>query len=151
MDKNTLFAVILSTVVIVVGFMIQAKVNPAPEQEVTKVPAIEQTIDESENIKEAPRQQAVSSNELQLDTDAVIEEKIIKAETNRFIITFSNKGGVITSLKLKEHMDKGKPLEMIFTADDEQAAFDIAFGGPDAVPLRDTFEYILDKLIEIFQ
>ena len=141
MDKNTLFAVILSTVVIVAGFMIQAKFFPAPEQEVVSAPAVEQTVNESVEVKEAPRQQAASSNDLMLDTAAVIEERTIKAETNRFLITFSNKGGVITSLKLKEHMDKDQPLEMIFKADDEQAAFDVAFGGPDAVPLRDTFEY----------
>ncbi len=141
MDKRTLIAVVLSTIVITAGFMIQAKFFPPPEQPVESAAAVEQTIAVEETVKAAPRQQAASSDELKLDLDSVIEEQIIEAETNRFYITFSNKGGVITSLKLKEHMDNNEPLEMIFRNEQQDAAFEIAFGGYDAVPLSDTFEY----------
>ncbi len=141
MDKRTLIAVVLSTIVITAGFMIQAKFFPPPEQPVETAAAVEQTTAVEETVKAAPRQQAASSDELKLDLDSVIEEQIIEAETNRFYITFSNKGGVITSLKLKEHMDNNEPLEMIFRNEQQDAAFEIAFGGYDAVPLSDTFEY----------
>ncbi|MDC7226122.1 MAG: membrane protein insertase YidC [Spirochaetales bacterium] len=145
MDRNTLYAVILSTVVIVAGFFIQAKFFPAPEQPVaatqmTTESAAEAAV-ETETLEAPRQQQSASSNELKLDTETVIEERIIKAETNRFLITFSNKGGIITSLKLKEHLENGEPLEMLFTANDAQGAFDIAFGDLDAEPLSDTFEY----------
>ena len=141
MDKKTLLAVILSTVVITAGFMIQAKFFPAPEQETVSAPAVEETAAEAPAQKAVPRHRQASSAELNLDTDMVIEEKTIEAETSRFLITFSNKGGVITSLKLKEHEDGEQPLEMIFAGDSEDAAFELAFGGYDAVPVTDTFEY----------
>jgi len=141
MDKNTLFAVILSTVVITAGFMIQAKFFPAPEQEIVKTPVVEETVTAAEVEKDVPRHQSASSSELMIDSEKSIEEKTIKAETNRFLITFSNKGGVITSLKLKEHDDKGQPLEMIFKGNEEQAAFDIAFGDMNATPISENFEY----------
>ena len=146
MDKNTLLAVILSTVVIVAGFFLQAKFFPPEEQPVSETQAVEAEVTE-ENTAEAdttaapPVQQSVYTSELKLDTDTVIEDRIIKAETNRFIITFSNRGGIITSLQLKEHMDNGKPLEMIFSTDDQQGAFDIAFGDFDAVPITENFNY----------
>lgn len=141
MDKKTLLAVILSTVVITAGFMIQAKFFPAPEQEAVSAPAAEETTVEAPAEKTVPRHREASSAELNLDTDMVIEEKTIEAETSRFLITFSNKGGVITSLKLKEHEDGDQPLEMIFAGDSGDAAFELSFGGYDAVPVTDTFEY----------
>ena len=144
MDKRTLIAVILSTVVISVSFVLQAKFFPQPEKEVVQTEAAEDTVQnissETSQI-EAPMRESVSSNELVLDTETVIEEKEVTAETNRFIITFSNKGGVITSLKLKEHLDQDQPLEMIFRGSDNQAAFELAFGDINAEPLSDTFEY----------
>ena len=144
MDRRTLLAVVLSTVVITVGFLIQSKFFPG-ETPQTAAPAVEQTVDAEETVgetvKDVPMQKSASSSELTLDTETVIEEKTIEAETNRFIITFSNKGGVITSLKLKEHMDKDVPLEMIFRGDDDAAFFDIAFGGIDAAAISETFEY----------
>ncbi|MBI9107148.1 MAG: membrane protein insertase YidC [Spirochaetales bacterium] len=140
MDKNTLFAVILSTVVITAGFMIQSKFFPAAEQEVVSRPAAEEVVG-TEVEKEIPRHQSASSNELLMDSEKTIEDKIIQAETNRFLITFSNKGGVITSLRLKEHDDNGQPLEMIFRGDENQASFDVAFGGFDAIPVTENFTY----------
>ncbi len=146
MDKNTLLAVILSTVVIVAGFFIQAKFFPAAEKPptVTESPAAEQSVNtqtETETVNTAPMQQSASSNELKINSEIKIQEKTIEAETGRFIITFSNRGGVITSLKLKEHMQDGEPLEMLFKADDQDAAFNVAFGGADAEPVSDTFEF----------
>lgn len=141
MDKKTLLAVILSTVVITAGFMLQSKFFPAPEAETPVVQTAEETVTPTEVVKDVPKHQSASANELKLDSEKVIEEKIITAETNRFIITFSNKGGVITSLKLKEHDDKGQPLEMIFKGTDDQAAFDLAFGDLDAEPVTENFEY----------
>ena len=38
-------------------------------------------------------------------------------------------------------MDKDQPLEMIFKGNDEESAFEIAFGGIDAVPVRDVFAF----------
>ena len=146
MDKNTLLAVILSTVVIVAGFFLQAKFFPPEERPVTEVTqsdasAKEESSVETENIAEPPIQQSATSAELKLDTDVEIEEREIKVETNRFLITFSNKGGIIKSLKLKEHMDNGEPLEMIFSVDDQQGAFNLAFGDIDATAVTETFNY----------
>jgi YidC/Oxa1 family membrane protein insertase len=121
--------------------MIQSKFFPAPEQEVVNTPVVEETVTAAEVKKEVPRHQSASSSDLMIDSEKKIDEKTIQAETNRFLITFSNKGGVITSLKLKEHDDKGQPLEMIFRGTEEQAAFDVAFGDMNATPITENFEY----------
>ena len=146
MDKNTLLAVILSTVVITAGFMIQAKFFPPPEQpaqtEVVEQSAVEATeIETTVKQTQVPSTSSAFSEEMKIDNENEVEERTIKAETNRFIITFSNKGGVITSLKLKEHTEKDQPLEMIFKDTEDDSAFQIAFGNLDTKPLTDTFEY----------
>ncbi len=144
MDKRTLIAVVLSTVVIVVGFRIQAKFFPPTEEAVTPSSVEKEYVTNDTEIvetKPAPRHSSVSTSQLKFDDGKEIEIKEIKAETNRFYITFSNKGGVITSLKLKEHLDNGNALEMIYRGNYDSAAFEVEFGGIDAEPVRDVFEY----------
>ncbi len=144
MDKKTLLAIILSTVVISAGFLIQAKFFPAPEQEVVEETAVTQTeeVQQTESVQNIPKSQSASSKELIYteDQDDIIAQKIT-AETERFIITFSNEGGVLTSLKLKEHLDMGEPLEMIFAGDSGKAAFELSFGDWKAVPVDDKFKF----------
>ena len=53
----------------------------------------------------------------------------IKLETEQFIITFDNRGAMVTSIKLKKHMDKDQPLEMVQSTSPDQGAFQLHFGG----------------------
>ena len=147
MDKRTLIAVVLSTVIISASFLIQAKFFPAPETETVQTETTEvsqdaaRVSDDTEMQTQIPMQSSASSDELLIDTDTAAGERSIEAETNRFLITFSNKGGVITSLKLREHLDNEMPLEMIYSGTSGQAAFELAFGDTGAVPVDDVFDY----------
>ena len=147
MDKNTLLAVVLSTVVIIAGFAIQGIFFPPTETEpvVQNTEVVNTVIDnatatESTEKKELAEYSSVSSEDLLIDEEETLEERIIKVETNRYIISFSNRGGVIKSLKLKEHLDNGNPLEMIFSVDGT-SAFETSFGGVGSETIDQVFEY----------
>ncbi|MBI9103555.1 MAG: membrane protein insertase YidC [Spirochaetales bacterium] len=161
MDKNSLLAVILSVVVITAGFMIQAKFFPAPEPVQTEVSA--STVEESVPQTAAPAtttsDSTVSGNSDILPASVAVEaeEQIphqeVRWETNLFDIVFSNKGGVITSLKLKKHLENGEPLEMLLKGAEDQNAFNILFGGPTGAPITENFHYrrINDETFEFYR
>jgi len=145
MDKNSLLAVILSVVVITAGFMIQAKFFPQP------VPVQTETVETPAGPAEpaaaaaAPAPAVLSGQTPEAGIQPAEEENIpfqeVKAETSLFLITFSNRGGVITSLKLKEHQENGQPLEMILRGSEDQAAFNLLLGGPDGAPITQNFHF----------
>mgnify|MGYP006286263881 CR=1 FL=1 len=144
MDKNTLIAVVLSVVVISVGFFIQAMLTAPDEEQVTArqqeaLPAEAETAEQEEAVTEQQMEQqeegvtteggAVTSRVVpyrdETKAEPVLQE--INAETDVYDILLSTRGGVIKSLKLKEHLDKGDPAEMVFTGDTNRAAFSVSF------------------------
>ncbi len=143
MDKNTLLAVVLSVVVITVGFAVQHTLFPAPEpaQEQTQTAVAPAPVEEAAPQAESTGVPQASSVLTSTETSAVIEENPV-IETDIFVATFSNKGGVLTSLKLKEHEENGEPLEMIFSGDSGEAAFKLHFGGPDRIAVNDLFKIV---------
>jgi len=153
MDKKTLIAVVLSVVIISVGFMIQ---NAFFAPEIPETAAIEETTVQEEAEAQEMETTEITETEAEeprvYDTAAVVSDNVepvpndalpqeIKAETDVFNITFSTKGGVITSLKLKKHMDGDDFVEMIYRNDTDYGAFDIHFGSPDVKPVDDLFHY----------
>ncbi|MFO7781706.1 MAG: membrane protein insertase YidC [Spirochaetia bacterium] len=148
MDKNTLYAVILSVVVITVGFMVQNMLyppEPVPQQ------AQEQTEGTTQpgGSAEAEGQQAPGTDEtaqseptaepareLAAGAIAPVPEDGIPAQTRTYgndviDVTFSPRGASVTSFRLLEHLADGEPVEMIFRGREDQAAFRLHFGGPD--------------------
>jgi len=144
MEKNTLFAIILSVAVITIGFFIQARLfppeEPAARQQVTEeqqVPAPEP--EETVQVPAAEQNGGFPSYIRPVEED--IPERDIEVENNVYIATFSTKGGVLTSYKLKEHEEDGKPLEMILKGTEDQAAFKLYFGPPGSGEVDDVFHY----------
>jgi len=140
MDKNTIIAVVLSVVVITGGTLISNFLNPPSETPIVEtVEPVEELPVETSNTSSTSSNTTTTSTLMVVDED--VPRQIINAETNLFEITFSNKGGIITSLKLKEHQDEGKNLEMIHMGSENNGAFDILLGGAGASPITENFNY----------
>lgn len=145
MDKKTILAVILSVVVISVGMSIQMMLAPPAVQEtpVTEVVTTEQTLEES-------TVRMISSTDQAWDTGlpgsfAAIGEEPSRSpfifENEEFIISFDPVGASVSSIKLKKHLDKGEPVEMLFRTDSDKNAFLLYAGGNRTRPLDAVFSY----------
>ncbi|NBF41241.1 MAG: membrane protein insertase YidC [Spirochaetes bacterium] len=149
MDKNTLYAVILSVVVITVGFMVQNMLyppEPVPQQvqeqtEGTTQPGStaqtegQQTPGTDETSE--PQPTGEPARELAAGAVAPVPEDGISAQTRTYgndviDVTFSPRGASVTSFRLLEHLADGEPVDMIFRGREDQAAFRLHFGGPDS-------------------
>jgi hypothetical protein len=59
-------------------------------------------------------------------------------ETEVYRVVFSNRGGVVTSLQLKDYKNlDGSPVEMVFSKDTGRYPFSIHFGDADAPPVNE--------------
>jgi YidC/Oxa1 family membrane protein insertase len=148
MEKNTILAVVLSTLVLITFYFIQGMRFQQPQVQSqpnisTNIPdetpvqgtfsqtEIIQTPDDSFNLKE--------SFPLEADESGPQVIEYITVETNIFTAILTNAGGDMFSLKLKEHFDKDGKVEMILSGSKEAHAFSIAFGGLDAKPVSSHF------------
>jgi YidC/Oxa1 family membrane protein insertase len=63
-------------------------------------------------------------------------------ETEVYRVVFSNRGGVVTSLQLKDYKNlDGSPVEMVFSKDTGRYPFSIHFGDADAPPVNELFQF----------
>jgi YidC/Oxa1 family membrane protein insertase len=149
MDKKTLLAIVLSVVVISMGFMLQTILFPVDSME-EPIPSPETARQTVEPSPEADQPQAtdgqtqtvpaVSGQEVVADESDEVVEREVQVETDVFLATFSTRGGTIQSLKLKEHETvDGEPVEMIYSEDPEHATFDVIFGDHLGEPVDDLF------------
>ena len=142
MEKNTLLAIILSVIVIIAYSVIQMTFFPpkaaepitekplepaAPTGAVTDIPA------NTASVSSPSPGFGVVEQDVPLQT--------INGETENFKFTFSNRGGVLTSLKLKKHKDGDELLEMILGGSEGEEAFDLLLGGAAASPIDENFAY----------
>ncbi len=136
MEKNTIFAIVLSTLVIVAGLTVQTiffspKNKPSTELAVKEtVPTQDQqTIvnTSSDNVPSVQEPKPLANYEA-AENENLSEEKAV-IETDLVRVEFTNKGGDIVSYKLKKHMDKLGPVEMAYFATDEDRAFSVILGG----------------------
>ena len=150
MDKRTVIAVVLA-VVVIIGMMIVQSVFFPPEEptaqqatqpgETSTQPIPEM---EAEEAVEAPvegEQPAAAGGNLALVAEEGIEEENFTIETEVFRIGFTNRGGEITSIELKEFSNiDGSPVEMIFAQDSGVNPFSLHFGDADAPTVEDLFK-----------
>jgi YidC/Oxa1 family membrane protein insertase len=165
MEKNTILAVVLSTLVLVAFYVVQgvffprakpsqqAAVQPDAQPPVTAVapaaaPDLPQGTGAGEPAQErqaaaqqAASQQAASQQaEYQSGLDAgPTETEHITVETEFMTVVLTNAGGNVVSWKLKGHLDKDENVDMILSGDREAQAFSVAFGGIDALPVTSLF------------
>ena len=161
MDKRTILAVVLA-IAVIVGSTIITQRFFAPEQpasgqteqstaETRPEPIAEQQLAEETqpaDTAEQPGAPAVSGEQVAALDDQQIEEQVFTLETDVFRIGFTNRGGQITSVELKEYSNTdGSPVEMIFSQESGVNPFSIHFGDADA-PAIDALFQVERSLVE---
>ncbi len=163
MDKKTLFAVVLSVVIIIGSMLIQNKFFPVEEQAVTKTTSAteEETTnagksapkgsepsvaEKTENVE--PKNGEATTAEQTIATGRVeekkenIKERDIKIDNDLFEVVFSNRGGVIKSFRLKQFRNSdGTAVNMVYSGDSKQYLFNIRFGDFNSNPTTAIFNY----------
>jgi len=162
MEKNTVLAIALSIVVIVVLTVVQGILYPRKQIE---SPPVEQTT--APPLTEAPESSYVPTQSTPVDSqtpaapgqsitgtgDGPQYEEFVTIQTNLLIATLSSAGGDIVSWKLRLHKDSDDFVEMILPGNSPAHAFTVAFGGLNAQPLSSFFymNRISDHSIEFYR
>lgn len=168
MDKKTLLAVVLSVVVITVGFVLQGVIWP--REPVPETPAVSDTGEPGaaseatgDGATDAAEGDAGQASDAREDTTARgttpglasgsatkvvpapleddVDERTITIDTNIFRAVFTNRGGELQSLELKSHLDEGEPIDMIYNEGTGVDAFFLSFGVPGSEPVDALFDY----------
>lgn len=142
MEKNTLWAIILSTVVLLVFFGIQAKFMPKQTAQPQQTEITESAEDATAN--HLAENQAVMQPNLMSplqEVESEVAEQTYTITTDKVRVTFTNRGGDIIGYELLEHLDTdtGKGVEMADNVSDSNRAFALSFGGPNNLPLNTIF------------
>lgn len=165
MEKNTVFAIILSALVLLGWLFLQPVLFPSrqqgPDKSVSEtgpvVPAPDtntaeqKAADSDAAAAPLPGMDAVQPDITQTapetDEAALITEpeRQIILETELIRAAFTNYGGDMLSYQLKKHNDKDEMVQMILPAEEdgtaaESRAFTIAFGGMEAKPVKAAFK-----------
>jgi YidC/Oxa1 family membrane protein insertase len=157
-DKKTLIAVVLSVVVITVGFLLQAVFFPVPTNSAQSAPAAGAAASSSaaspsaastsivpagaaaksaETAPLAPKAAELSAAELAANSTAPVAEKRYTISTDLLEAVLTNKGGDLVSLKLKKHADHEGMVDLVVPRADGSGGLSLSLGGASAVPISD--------------
>lgn len=155
MEKNTVIAIILSTLVIVLGFTLQAKLfppqetaqaaprsiemvnEPVPEETLSGDTALVTAVDDTVITNEADSA-ATETIDTEEDAKNPVAEARYTIETDLVRVIFTNRGGDVVSYQLKEHRDNGDPIEMAYSHDDNRA-FSLVLGQENGKEVDELF------------
>ncbi|MGM0432353.1 MAG: membrane protein insertase YidC [Spirochaetota bacterium] len=169
MDKRTLLAVVLSVLIMTIGFSIQSVLfAPDPNEAASTEQAnTQQTVNQQNTRDSEPSgsetQEAATPGQLSYNADvpgSVVpvgedpETRSVSVENDVFVATLSSRGAVMESLKMKQHrLENGDPVEMIFRSREDQAAFYLYFGDSTENPVDANFNVLQrdDFTIEFYR
>ena len=149
MEKRTLLAIALSMVVMIGFIVIQNTLYPPSAQPAKPAerPQAERPADSSSQGQASGSPAVVpvpaygtaqeaapvsQTGTLELPGEAAPLQKIV-IETNLLKVVLSSAGGDILSFMLKNHKDRGEPVEMILAGNADAQAFSLAFGNHDEI------------------
>ena len=149
MEKNTVIAVVLAVVVIIGSMFVQAKFFPPPalpQAQEAPAAAAPKTVSPAQAAQPAqtgPAADAVSAPEPNLPPlEGSLQEETIRMETEVFDLTFSNRGAVVTSVRLKGYQNSdGSPVEMILSQESGKNPFGIHLGSRNMPATSELFYY----------
>jgi len=144
MEKRTILAVALSMVVMLGFFFVQEKFFPrntnTTPQRTSDSSGVQETAETvsvaSEGAASVFSQEAQTQETRFPDSVEDIPLQTVTIETDLIRVVLTNAGGNVVSFQLKNHLDHGAPVEMIFTGDLESQAFAVAFGNMEDVIAR---------------
>jgi len=159
MDKNTILAVVLSTIVLIASFVLQgyltAKKQPvsveAQKPVVTAVETapVQTQSEQAEQAKPAPQTPPAQAEiapriveqQENLAAEMLIPLEYVKVDTELFTVVLTNSGGDVVSYKWKDKRKdvKDTDVDLILSGNNEAHAFSVAFGGLDALPVTSNF------------
>ncbi len=147
-DKRTLLAVVLSVVVITVGFLLQATLFPPAPAQTTNVvqssPAPQPTEAIPTVSTNAQGGTIVDTKALSaLPSNAPVAEHTYTISTDILEAVFTNKGGDLISLKLKKHSDTDGVVDLIVPGKNGAQGLSIAFGESNATPVTDLMNALM--------
>jgi len=162
MDKKTILAVVLSTIVLIVSFLIQGfffkPSPPAPGASQTPFVTAAETdpaAEELEQILSTPVREEPAPDTQRQET-AFVETHVpleyVTIETDLFIAVLTNAGGDMVSFKWKDARNKTN-VDLILSGNNEAHGFSIAFGGLDAQPVTSNFNIrrLSDYSVEFYR
>ena len=148
MNKNTVWAIVLSTVVIFVSYFVLPLIFPSLRPVDSQ--AIEATAEAEENVENQVEEFelnatdtaiAEASVESENEPEVQIEEETITVVTDKAEIILTNKGGDIISYKLLEHkdMDTGTGVQISDNVNPKNRTLALALGTADNKIVDDLF------------
>lgn len=144
MDKKTLMAILLSTIVVIASFIIQPILfkNSYNSDESAQNAASEQNLEAtSENsVSEEQINKAIISD---VGTNTSIEEKTFEFDTKKAKIILTNKGGDLISYNLSDHIDTDTKVgvQLVDNVSEKNRALSVGFGAVDSPIINDLFNY----------
>ena len=149
MDRRTLIAVILSTVVLAAGFFIQTVLFPPPDN-LVQADSDLQSQEDGDTNSEGLSAESTGNNvdfdgqtfAVHEDSDraAALERSVMYEQENFLRVVMSTRGGNITEVHLLSHEDNGKPLSFFFGESGKQGVT-LSIGGVDGAHLNPLFYY----------
>lgn len=165
MDKNTIWAIVLSTIVIIASYMLLPRFFPsmAPQKQVaTETEAVEETAEpeelslESESSLVLGENNAENSENDDNDEAEILTEQTYKITTDKAEIVLTNKGGDIVSYKLLGHLDTdtNEGVQLSDNVSDINRTLAISFGSiaDNTKIVNDIFEVdVIDDYTYLFK
>ena len=152
MDKNTIWAISLSTLVIIGAFVIQPMLFPQNQQIVSEAQTAQ--IEETAGT-EAAESSSFDVSILSANSDEnQIEEKTYTVKTDKVEVVFTNKGGDILSYKLLDHndIDTKDFVQLSDNISETNRTLSLAIGSADSAILNETFNTeVIDENTILFK
>ncbi|MDR1867281.1 MAG: membrane protein insertase YidC [Treponema sp.] len=134
MEKKTILAIVLSTLVLVVFYGIQLALLPPQQGQFP--PEQEQTVIVQENSR---GEQPSAAQMVEIPAEETLVAQQLEIDTKLLHVTLTNMGGDIISYQLKNHKDGDTLVEMVLQGNRESHAFTVALGSLQAEPLNFPF------------
>jgi len=162
-DKNTIWAIVLSTLVIIASYLILPKffpgLNPALGRQAAQTQTEENTeLSEPQELDLSAMEEnaavfadsEIAAEESEADEQSTLVEQKYTIKTDKVEVVFTNKGGDIISYKLLDHkdMDTDDFVQLSDNVNNKNRTLAIAFGKSDAKIVDEIFNTeINDKSI----
>lgn len=153
MDKNTILAVVLSTLVIIGGVfltpLIQAKFSKNKAQPVVETETVAENTVKNEENSSATVEAINDSLFTEADEESIeeieneIEETLVTVDIGVAQVTLTNKGGDLVSYKLNKYTDTetGDSIQISDNVTNDNRTFSISLGNAETDPVDGIFEY----------
>ena len=138
MDRNTIIAIVLSVIVIVVGMTLQTLFMEPQMAAAAASAEVSESADNTELIQQ--------SDDIELFAVGVVDDTSpFSIQTENFDITFNPNGGTISSIKTLKHLENGNPVELLFKETGDPDAFALYYGQGDGFEVNVPFSYSTQK------